>query len=129
MAGLVPAIPIVLARQCLPSEMAGTRPAMTRQECASRFPAVTLDEFCECLELLLDQVARGLVLYLAGLLIDLLAATADENFRLVESECVEKHHYPPQVVLHAAAPERPGRGRLERHRLAGERLVLQARQP
>src|SRR3954468_12968839 len=113
MAGLVPAIRLFWHGCALLSEMAGTKPAMTSQKCASRLPAVSLDELRECLKLLLDEVARGLVLDLAGLLVEFLGATANENFRLVERQRVEEHHHPPQVVLHAAAAERPRRHRLD----------------
>src|SRR5262245_9384184 len=85
------------------------------------------DECRERSELLLDQAARGLVLYLAGRVVQLGRAIADEDFRLVEREGVEKHHRLAQVVLHACAPERTRRGRLQRHRLAGKGLVAAAR--
>ena len=53
-------------------------------------------------ELLADETDRLLVGDLARLGIDPRRAIADEDFRLVEGERVEKDHHPAQIVLHAA---------------------------
>src|SRR5262245_65669722 len=84
---------------------------------ASGPAAVALDEGREGVELLLDQPARGLVLELAGLLVEPRRAAADENFRLVQREGVEETQHLAQVVLNAGAAHRPGRGRLDGDRL------------
>src|SRR5712672_2772389 len=70
------------------------------------------DEFHESRQLLLDEVARGFILQLAGLLVDLRSAAADENLRLVEHEGVQKHHRLAQIVLHPRTAHRTGRCRL-----------------
>src|SRR5262249_2707604 len=95
----------------------------------SAFRGHPCDEGRKRRELLLDEAARGLVLELAGLLIEFGREVADEDLRLVEREGVEKHHRLAQIVLHARTAERSGRSRLQRHRLAGEGLVLQPRHP
>src|ERR1700733_11019397 len=95
----------------------------------SAFTAVRSDEFCESLELLLDEADGLLVLDLAGLVVDACRHIADEDFRLVHGHRVEKDHAAAQVVLHAAAAENAGPGGLHRHRLTGERLVGHPRYP
>src|SRR4051812_11870742 len=57
-------------------------------------------------QLLLDEIAGGLVFQLAGLFVKLRSAIADEDFRLVEREGIEKHHCPAQVVLHPRSADR-----------------------
>ena len=54
---------------------------------------------------------------------------ADEYFWLVEGERIKKDEGPPQVILNARTAHGAGRSRLQRNRLAGKRLVGQARQP
>src|SRR6266700_6196506 len=83
------------------------------------------DELGEGSELLLDEIARGFLLQLASLLVDLRRAAADENLRLVENEGIEKHHRAAHIVLHPGTADRTGRRRLKGDRLAGERLVRQ----
>src|SRR5690348_8697551 len=90
-----------------------------------RSSAMALDEAGERFELLLDEITRGIVLQLAGLLIEFRGATPDEDLRLVQGERIEEDHRLAQLILNARPAERPRRGRLNRDRLAGERLVLQ----
>src|SRR5262245_27249738 len=95
----------------------------------SRLAAVALDERRERLELLLEQAARGLVLELAGLLVEARGAAADEDVRLVQRERVEEAQHLAQVVLNARPADRAGRRRLDGDRLADERLLFQTRHP
>src|ERR1700691_5948335 len=95
----------------------------------SALGAVRGDELGERGELLLDEAHGLLVLDLTGLVVDALRAVADEDFRLVQRERIEEHHGAPQIVLHAGAADRAGRRRLQRDRLADERLIRQPRYP
>src|SRR5262249_12206647 len=95
----------------------------------SALATVVHDEFGEGGELLLDEADRLLVFDLAGLLIDALRNTADENFRPGHRQRVEKDHAAAQIALHAAAAQNAARCGNQRNRLAGERLVRQARNP
>src|SRR5262245_2923163 len=108
--------------------IAGSGPAMTT-EWLSALRSVALDERRERLELLLEQAARGLVLELAGLLVEARGAAADEDFRLVQRERVEEAQHLAQVVLNARPADRAGRRRLDGDRLADERLLFQTRHP
>src|SRR5262245_54329140 len=90
---------------------------------ASSLATVARDELREGFELLLEEVSGGVVFELARLVVKLSRASANEDFRFVEREGIEKDHHAAQVVLHATAAERTRRGRLDRDRLAGKRLV------
>src|SRR6516162_2825862 len=76
--------------------------------------AVLHDELGESDKLLLDKADRLLIFDLPGLLIDFLRHIADENFRLVHRQRVEKDHGAAQVILHPPAAEDAGRGRDQR---------------
>src|SRR5262249_37103982 len=93
------------------------------------FSAVLHDEFGKSGQLLLDEAYRLLVFDLSGLVIDPLRHIADENFRLVHRQRVEKDHAAAQVVLHAAAAENASRGGDQRNRLIDEGLIGDARYP
>src|SRR4051812_18613786 len=72
----------------------------------------SLDELPKALQLLLDEIARGLVFDLAGLVVELGREIADEDFWLVERERVQKHQRLAQIVLHPPAAQRSGRSGL-----------------
>ena len=66
------------------------------------------DEFREGRKLLLDEIACDVVPDLAGCLVELGSAIADENLGLVEREGIEEHHSPTQIVLNAPSTKGPG---------------------
>src|SRR4051812_31569403 len=90
---------------------------------------MALDEAGKRFELLLDQIDRRLVLELAGALVELRNTVADEDFRLVHGERVEEDQRLAQIILYARTTERSRRSRLNRDRLADERLIRQTRNP
>jgi hypothetical protein len=69
---------------------------------------VALDKLGEGLQLLGDELARGLVFECAGLVIQFCSAAADEDFRFVQGQGIQEHHHAAQIVLDAAAAERAG---------------------
>src|SRR5437763_1608281 len=79
---------------------------------ASAFRRKPRDERHKSCELLLDEAARRFVGDCPGLLVEFGRAVGDEDLGLVERERVEKDHGFAKLVLHARAPDRPGRSRL-----------------
>jgi 2-keto-4-pentenoate hydratase/2-oxohepta-3-ene-1,7-dioic acid hydratase in catechol pathway len=101
--------------------------ARTRND-RTLLPRDLADQLFETGELLLDQIDSALVLQLQ-LVVEFLPGEGDDHLGPAEQHNVDRGQRLPQVVLHACAAEETGRGRLQRHRLAGERLVLHARYP
>src|SRR6516164_9123309 len=91
--------------------------------------AVLHDKLGERGKLLLDKADRLLVFDLPRLFVDALRYIADENFRLVHRQRVEKDHAAAQVILHPPAAENAGRGRDQRDWFIGEGLIRKARHP
>src|SRR5262245_65999547 len=87
------------------------------------------DEFFEFRELLLDHADGRLILELERLLVEFLRGEGDDDLGPAEQDDVDGGQRLPQVILHARAAENAAGGRLQRHRLVLERLLLQARSP
>ncbi len=87
------------------------------------------DERLEARELLLDQVDGGRIGERERLLVELLRREGHDHFGLAEEQSVDRKQNLPQMILHARATEDSSGGRLQRHRLLLERLVLHARDP
>src|SRR5215510_1648862 len=90
---------------------------------------VAADVFLEACELLFDQIDGGLVLELDRLLVELLRRKGHDHFRPSEQVRVDRDQRLPQVILRARAAEDATGGRLQRHWLVLERLILHARHP
>src|SRR5262245_44754467 len=87
------------------------------------------DEFFEFRELLLDHADGRLILELERLLVEFLRGEGDDDLGPAEKDDVDRSERLPQVILHARAAEAAAGGRLQRHRLFLERLLLHARYP
>src|ERR671936_1024397 len=87
------------------------------------------DELFEAGELKLDHVDRRLILELDGLLVELLRRKRDDHLRPAEQKRIDRSQRLAQVTLHPRAAENTAGGRLQRHRLVLERLILHARDP
>src|SRR5579863_4380964 len=104
-------------------------PSLGLSSARSAFATMLVDELGERCQLLLDEAYCLLVLELAGLVVEFLHGAADEDFRLVHRQGIEKDHAATQIILHAATAEKTGGRRYQRDRLIGERLVRHARDP
>jgi hypothetical protein len=79
---------------------------------ASRLATVTRNELREGLELLLEKVSGGVVFELAGLVIELSRASANEDFRFVEREGIEEDH-PMRRKSYCTRPPPSGPGEVD----------------
>src|SRR5258707_10939516 len=87
------------------------------------------NEFLELRKLLLDHADGRLILELEPLLVEFLRGEGDDDLGPAEQDDVDRGQRLPQMILHARAAEDPAGGRLQRHRLVLERLLLHARYP
>src|SRR6516162_1224350 len=82
------------------------------------------DEFFEFRELLLDHANGRLILELERLLVEFLRGEGDDDLGPAEQDDVDGSQRLPQMILHARAAEDAAGGRLQRHRLVLERLLI-----
>src|SRR5262249_62288595 len=87
------------------------------------------DEFLEFRELLLDHADGGLILERECLLVEFLRGEGDDDLGPPEKDHVDRGQRLPQMILHARAAEDAAGGRLQRHRLVLERLLLHSLTP
>src|SRR3984957_19520159 len=87
------------------------------------------NELLEAGELRLDHVDRDLILELERRGIELLRRKTHDHLGAAEPHDVDRGERLAQMILRARAAEQATGGRLHRGRLAGERLVLEARGP
>src|ERR671937_505298 len=84
------------------------------------------DELFEAGKLKPDHVDRRLIHELDGLLVELLRRKRDDHLRPAEQKRIDRSQRLAQVILHARAAENATGGRLQRHWLVLERLILHA---
>src|ERR1700745_1938894 len=84
------------------------------------------DEFFELRELLFDHADSRLILELERLLVEFLRGEGDDDLGRAEEHDVARGQRLPQMMLHTRVAEDAAGGRLQRHRLVLERLLLHA---
>src|SRR5215831_4961223 len=126
---LAPCSAAISCASSLPSAMSAIAARPDSLAMALLLRAHAADEFFEFRELLLDHANGRLILELERLLVEFLRGEGDDDLGPAEQDDVDGSQRLPQMILHARAAEDAAGGRLQRHRLVLERLLLHARHP